>query len=47
MAKLRGQSRRILRAVTTRKPTSEWLAHQLRELTPLGEGPTFLLRDTS
>src|SRR5260370_30264788 len=38
-------SRRILRAVTTREPTSEWLAHQLRELTPFGQGPKFLLRD--
>jgi hypothetical protein len=38
-------SRRILRAVTTREPTSEWLAQQLRELTPFGQGPRFLLRD--
>jgi hypothetical protein len=38
-------SRRILRAVTTREPTSEWLAQQLRELTPFGQGPKFLLRD--
>jgi putative transposase len=38
-------SRRILRAVTTRAPTSEWLAQQLRELTPFGQGPKFLLRD--
>ncbi len=38
-------SRRILRAVTTPEPTSEWLAQQLRELTPSGQGPKFLLRD--
>jgi putative transposase len=38
-------SRMILRAVTTREPTSEWLAQQLRELTPFGQGPKFLLRD--
>ncbi len=36
---------RILGAVTTREPTSEWLAQQLRELTPFGQGPKFLLRD--
>jgi hypothetical protein len=28
------ESRKILRAVTTREPTSAWLAQQLRELTP-------------
>ncbi len=38
-------SRRILRVVTTREPTSQWLAQQLRELTPFGDGPKFLLRD--
>jgi hypothetical protein len=38
-------SRRILRAATTREPTSEWLAQQLRELTPFGQGPKSLLRD--
>jgi transposase InsO family protein len=39
------QSRKILHAVTTREPTSAWLAQQLRELTPFGRGPKFLLRD--
>jgi transposase InsO family protein len=39
------ESRRIVHAVTTRAPTGEWLAQQLRELTPFGEGPKFLLRD--
>ena len=38
-------SRKILRAVTTREPTSEWLAQQLRELTPFGQGTRFLMRD--
>jgi transposase InsO family protein len=39
------ESRRLLRAVTTRAPTSEWLAQQLRELTPFDSGPKYLLRD--
>jgi transposase InsO family protein len=39
------QSRKVLRAVTTREPTSAWLAQQLRELTPFGRGPKFLVRD--
>ena len=34
----------ILRAVTTREPTSDWLAQQLRELTPFGQGPKYFLR---
>jgi putative transposase len=39
------ESRKVLRAVATREPTSAWLAQQLRELTPFGQGPKFLLRD--
>jgi len=39
------ESRRILCAVTTTAPNSSWLAQQLRELTPFGDGPKFLLRD--
>jgi putative transposase len=39
------ESRKVLRAVTTREPTSAWLAQQLRALTPFGQGPKFLLRD--
>jgi transposase InsO family protein len=39
------ESRRLLCAVTTREPTSDWLAQQLRELTPFGTGPKYLLRD--
>jgi hypothetical protein len=30
------ESRKVLRAVTTREPTSAWLAQQLRELTLFG-----------
>jgi hypothetical protein len=39
------ESRKVLRAVTAREPTSAWLAQQHRELTPFGQGPKFLLRD--
>jgi transposase InsO family protein len=39
------QTRRLLRVVSTTEPTSEWLAQQLRHLTPFGDGPKFLLRD--
>jgi transposase InsO family protein len=39
------ESRRLLRAVTTHAPTSEWLAQQLRELTPFNTAPKYLLRD--
>jgi transposase InsO family protein len=39
------QTRRLLHAVSTTEPTAEWLAQQLRHLTPYGNGPIFLLRD--
>jgi transposase InsO family protein len=39
------QTRRLLHAVSTSVPTSEWLAQQLRHLTPFGDGSKFLLRD--
>jgi hypothetical protein len=39
------ESRRLLHAVSTAAPTTDWLAQQLRQLTPLGDGPKFLLRD--
>lgn len=29
----------------TRNPTDQWTAQQLREATPFGEGPRFLIRD--
>ena len=29
----------------TRHPTDQWTAQQLREATPFGEGPRFLIRD--
>ena len=38
-------SRRIVHFGVTRNPTDEWTAQQLRETTPFGEGPRFLIRD--
>ena len=38
-------SRRVVHVGVTRHPTDEWVAQQLREATPYGEGPRFLLRD--
>src|ERR671932_100082 len=39
------RSRRVLHVGVTRHPTDEWVAQQLREATPYGEYPRFLLRD--
>jgi len=38
-------SRRMVHFGVTRNPTDEWTAQQLREATPFGEGPRFLIRD--
>ncbi len=38
-------SRRVMRVGTTRHPTDAWLAHQLREATPCGQQPRYLIRD--
>jgi transposase InsO family protein len=38
-------SRRIVHFGVTRNPTDQWTAQQLREATPFGEGPRFLIRD--
>jgi putative transposase len=38
-------SRRLVRFGVTRNPTDAWLAQQLREATPFGQGPRFLIRD--
>jgi transposase InsO family protein len=39
------RARRIVHAAVTRSPTDEWAAQQLREATPWGEGPKYLIRD--
>ena len=38
-------SRRLVHYGVTRNPTDAWVAQQLREATPFGEGPRYLLRD--
>jgi putative transposase len=38
-------SRRVVHVNVTRHPTDVWVAQQLRERTPFGEGPRFLIRD--
>jgi transposase InsO family protein len=35
----------MLCASSTRAPTADWLAQQLRQLTPFGIGPSFVIRD--
>ena len=39
------ESRRVVHVNVTRQPTDAWVAQQLREATPFGEGPRFLIRD--
>ena len=38
-------TRRIVHIGVTRHPTDEWTAQQLREATPFGEKPKYLIRD--
>lgn len=38
-------SRRMVYFNVTRSPGDEWVAQQLREATPFGEGPAFLIKD--
>ena len=38
-------SRRVVHVGVTRHPTDAWVAQQLREATPYGEGPKYLIRD--
>jgi transposase InsO family protein len=39
------ESRRLLHFGVTRSPDDAWVAQQLREATPFGKGPRFLIRD--
>ena len=39
------KTRRIVHASVTQYPTDEWTAQQLREATPWGRGPKYLIRD--
>jgi transposase InsO family protein len=38
-------TRRVLHVAVTRHPTDAWVAQQLREATPFGTHPTYLIRD--
>lgn len=38
-------TREVVHAAVTRSPTSVWTAQQLRNVTPFGEGPRFIIRD--
>src|SRR5438105_13579224 len=39
------QSRKVIHVNVTRSPTDPWVAQQLREATPYGQIPTYLIRD--
>jgi putative transposase len=39
------KSRRVIHVGVTRSPTDSWVAQQLREATPYGQAPKYLLRD--
>jgi transposase InsO family protein len=39
------KSRKVIHVNVTRAPTDPWVAQQLREATPFGEGPRYLIRD--
>jgi len=40
------QSRKVIHVNVTRSPTDPWVAQQLREATPYGQIPNYLIRDT-
>jgi putative transposase len=39
------KSRKVIHAGVTRSPTDAWVAQQLREATPYGQAPKYLIRD--
>jgi hypothetical protein len=38
-------SREVIHVATTRAPTEQWTAQQLRNTTPFGHGPEVIIRD--
>ncbi len=42
---VRHETREVIHFNVTRSPSDEWAAQQLREATPWGEGPKYLIRD--
>jgi hypothetical protein len=38
-------SRRVVQVGVARHPTDQWVAQQLRNATPFGSGPKYLIRD--
>ena len=42
---LNGSSRKVIHVGVTRSPTDAWVAQQLREATPYGQAPKYLIRD--
>jgi putative transposase len=40
------KSRKVIHLNVTRSPTDPWVAQQLREATPYGQTPKYLIRDT-
>ena len=39
------KTRRVIHVGVTRSPTDAWVAQQLREATPYGQAPKYLIRD--
>jgi putative transposase len=39
------KTKRIVHSAVIKSPTDEWTAHQLREATPWGQGPKYLIHD--
>jgi hypothetical protein len=39
------KSRKVLHVGVTRSPTAAWVAQQLREATPYGQAPRYLIHD--
>jgi hypothetical protein len=40
------KSRKVIHVNVTRSPTDQWVAQQLREATPYGQAPKYLIRET-